>query len=48
MPKLEVPFKGKPVNTKFGHNGYIKEIRENMHCKYVIKLFESNATFYVR
>ncbi len=48
MPRLEEPFVGKPVATRLGYSGYIKEIREDQHCRYVVKCFESNVVLYLR
>lgn len=48
MRDLEVPFEGKPVKTKFGVSGYIKEMRKNQHCKYMVKCFKTDASFYLR
>ena len=48
MPNLEVPFIGKPVNTKLGLHGYITDIRENLYCKYVVECFGLNAKLYLR
>jgi len=48
MKDLDVPFEGKPVKTKLGLDGYIKKIRSDVYCKYIVKCFKSTATLYLR
>ncbi len=48
MPRLDQPFVGKPVITRIGYKGYIREIREREYCKYVVKCFESSVVLYLR
>jgi len=48
MRDLDVPFEGKPVKTKLGLDGYIKEIRKDEYCKYIVKCFKTNAILFLR